>query len=163
MVQSVLCRRSARFVGSFTQRKGQVVEGKNQHRIIKHYSKPKRKLVNMTQHKYVVVDEPEFLGIGYAYSISSEEHGEGENKYWNVYFQFHAFMGFDRDIRVNFGKVYLEGKVEGLSQQIKVEIHTEEKLLEIVDLFEPIAKAALEVAKPLLLKITLLEMSKSLS
>lgn len=117
----------------------------------------------MTQHKYVVVDEPGFLDIGYAYSVSSEEHGEGENKYWHIYFQFHAFMGFDPNVRINFGKVYLEGKVEGLSQQVKVEIYSEEKLLEIVELFEPVAKSALKVAKPLLQSITLLELAKSIS
>ena len=115
----------------------------------------------MTKHKYVVVEEPEFLDIGYAYSISSEEHGE-EDKYWHVYFQFHAFMGFDHNVRIDFGKMYLEGKIEGLHQQIKIEIHSEEKLLEIVELLEPVAKSALEVAKPLLQNITIIELGKSL-
>lgn len=93
-----------------------------------------------------VVEEPDFLGVGIKVSTFAELLGA---KYV-VYSQTETWFGFDTNIAFSSQKVYLEGKVEGLEQTVRIELSDVDVARAAGKLFHELAVKIAEVGKTLI-------------
>ena len=110
--------------------------------------------------KRTIIEKADFLGVGIAVCVYQEKHVD----YSHLYTQNEVWMGFDSNIKCTSERTYLQGKIEELQQDIKIELpHAAIEDEELVGKFNEYACIVSTELKHVIKAAALIEFAKGLT